>query len=83
MRVASLHADLILALLSSVLGVGVTESATEHESEGKRCFARLQLRRSMLIEYYSGTLIYINLYGDEDSDRTYGEGFMSVSVKEF
>lgn len=37
----------------------------------------------MVIGYYSGPVIYDNLYGDMDLERRQWEGVMSASVKEF
>lgn len=37
----------------------------------------------MVIAYHGGRLIYGNLYGDKDSDGRYGEGVVSVILKEF
>lgn len=46
------------------------------------CLAREQFEERMVIRYYGGTLIYISIYGHKkiESERTYGEGVMSVSV---
>lgn len=36
----------------------------------------------MMIRYYRGILVYTNNYRDKDGYRMYGEGLMSVIVKE-
>lgn len=37
----------------------------------------------MELVYYSGTLMYTSMYSDKELDRSYGEGVMFESVKEF
>lgn len=43
----------------------------------------MQIGKSKMIKYYSSTLMYNNLYVDNEFDGTYGEGVMSVSLEEF
>lgn len=59
------------------------KSTIKHEMEGMRCFGREQFRELVVIGWYSGILMYSDLYGDKDVERRYGEGMMSPSVKEF
>lgn len=43
----------------------------EHEKVGMRCFSRVQFKKTMLMRYYTGTLMYVNMYGDKYLDRSY------------
>lgn len=62
--------------------VGVMKSMNEHKSAGMGCFARLQCGKRKVLRYFSGTLMYTNLYGNKYLDTRYGEGVTSVSVNE-
>lgn len=58
----SLDVDVMPAQSCGALGVGVMNSTTEHEISGMGCFSGVYLGKRMMILYYSGTLMYINLY---------------------
>lgn len=42
--------------------VGVMKSTMDYERAQMECFARLELGKGMIIEYYSGKLMYTSLY---------------------
>lgn len=72
----------MLAQSCDDMAASVMNSTNEHEA-GMRCFSMVQFGKNMLIRYYSGTLLYANLYDAKDFNRRYGEGLISVSLKEF
>lgn len=47
------------------------------------CLAMVQFGNEMVIRYYSGTLMYMDLYGDKNSNSSYGKGVTFVIMKEF
>lgn len=52
------------------------------ERAGMGRFAKVQFRKRMSVVHWSGTLKHVSLYGGKNLDRRYGDGVMSVSVKE-
>lgn len=54
-----------------------------HERAGMRLPASLKFERRMVIDHYTGILICVNLYGDKDLDRRFGERVVSVSRNQF
>lgn len=46
------------------------------------CFGWAQFGKRMVIAYYSGALMYANLYGYKNLDKIYGNRLRSVDVKE-
>lgn len=55
---------------------------TEHDRGVMECFSSIHLAKRMVIAYYTGTLIFPNLYGEKNLDRRYGEEVIFVSLKE-
>lgn len=47
------------------------------------CFAKVKVGKRYVVEYYSGTLFWPNLFGREQDDRIFSEGALSVSVNDF
>lgn len=82
-RVAILDVDRRPANLCWSTGVGVMNSMPESKRAEIWCLARVHLKKRMVIGYYSGTLMYMDLYGGNDWDGRYGEKMISVTVKKF
>lgn len=53
---------------SIVVGVEMMKSMIECKIAGMECFASVWFGKKMIIGYYSGTLMYNNLYGPKKSD---------------
>lgn len=49
------------------------------EDGGRKLFDGIYIGMTVVIGYYNGTLLYINMYGGKDSHRGYGERVLSVS----
>lgn len=77
----SLDVGGMLALPCGAKDIGIIKPTTEHDMAGMRCFARDQFGKPVMVEYYSGTLMYTSLYRYKDVERRYSEGVMSVSMK--
>lgn len=65
------------------MGVELMKRKNDQGMAGMGCSDRKQFGKPMVINYYSGTPMFTNLYEDTDVERRYNEGVMSVSVKEF
>lgn len=74
--------DWMLVHSCGMMVVVVMNSAIENERAGMGCLARVKFGKSMVIRYYSGKLLYVNLYGDKYLDRKYAERVISVSMRE-
>lgn len=70
---------------NAAMRVGLRKSLNEHEAADRRWFARIQFGKGMAIGCYSGTLMYANLNGDKDFDRSYEKGviYKYLSMKKF
>lgn len=74
----------MLAQTYGVMKVGVMKSKIEHKrrTSGMGLFSRRQSGQRILIVYYRGKLVHVDLYINKDLDVKNGEEVMSVSVKE-
>lgn len=73
---------MFLWLLGS-MEVEVMMSTKKEEKVKTGCFAMGKSGNRMVIEFDSGTLIYANLYGDEDLRRKFREEVMPQTVSDF
>lgn len=64
-------------------GIYVQRSTIKHKDAGFGLFAGNDFGSGEVICYYCGSLVYSNLSGKQQHHRTYGEGIMGVTVKEF
>lgn len=78
----SFYADGMFVQSCEMMEVGSTKSVIEHYKAGMGCFGRNQLRKQVVVGYYSGTTMHINHYTDKKFERRYQEHSMSVSVNE-
>lgn len=58
---------------SGLLRARLMRSTIEHDMVGRGGFAMEQIEKDMMIGYYRGTLINVNLYGDKKVERTKGD----------
>lgn len=65
----------------SVKRFGAIKSTIEHNMPSMECFASKSFGEQNMIGCYSDTTSYTEVYEDEDLERRYREGLMSVSVK--
>lgn len=79
----SLDADEMLVQSCDREGVEIIKCTTQHNMAEMRCFDGEPFEERLEIEKYSFTLMDTDLYGKLDVARRYGEGLISMSVREF
>lgn len=58
------------------MGVEAMKSTFEHDMAGIGWYTGEQCRKQMVIDYFSGTLMYFSLHGEKNVKRRYGEGLI-------